>query len=44
MKETVFTNARVVLPDDVVDGTVVVRGGRIHEVAAGRVSGPAEDM
>ncbi|WP_181708393.1 alpha-D-ribose 1-methylphosphonate 5-triphosphate diphosphatase [Chthonobacter rhizosphaerae] len=34
--ETVFTNARVVLADHVIDGTVVVRDGRIAEVADGR--------
>ena len=28
MIETLFTNARVVLPDEVIEGTVVVRDGR----------------
>ena len=35
--ETVLTNARVVLPEAVVTGTVVVRDGRIAEVAEGQV-------
>jgi len=45
MTQTIFTNARVVLPDEVVDGTVVVRDGRILEILDGRVnSAPAEDL
>jgi len=44
MTETVFTNARIVLPDEVVEGTVVVRAGKVFEVIAGRVGGPAEDL
>jgi alpha-D-ribose 1-methylphosphonate 5-triphosphate diphosphatase len=45
MTQSIFTNARVVLPDDVVDGTVVVSDGRILEVLDGRVtSTPAEDL
>jgi alpha-D-ribose 1-methylphosphonate 5-triphosphate diphosphatase len=43
MTETVFTNARIVLPDEVVEGTVVVRDGKIFEVIAGRVAS-AEDL
>lgn len=32
--ETVFTNARLVTPDAVIDGSLCVRGGTIHAVAA----------
>jgi len=38
--ETVLTNARLVLPDRVKGGTVVVRGGVIAEVSAGRSAAP----
>jgi len=31
-KEQVLTNARIVLPDEVIDGTVVIRGGAISAV------------
>jgi len=41
--EMVLTNARIVLPDRVVDGTVVVRDGLIAELAAGN-SAIGEDM
>jgi len=44
MTDTVFTNARIVLPDEVIEGTVVVRDGRVLEVIAGRVAAPAEDL
>lgn len=45
MNQTIFTNARVVLPDEVVEGTVIVRNGRIFEILDGRVvSAPAEDL
>jgi alpha-D-ribose 1-methylphosphonate 5-triphosphate diphosphatase len=44
MKETVFTNARVVLPGEIVEGAVVVRGGRIHEILEGSVWSGAEDL
>ena len=44
MTETVFTNARIVLPDEVVDGTLVVRDGRIAEVLEGNVVSPAENL
>ena len=45
MSQTIFTHARVVLPDEVVDGTVVVKDGRIIEILDGAVtSGPAEDL
>jgi alpha-D-ribose 1-methylphosphonate 5-triphosphate diphosphatase len=33
--ETVFTNARVIAPEEVIDGTVVVRDGRIVSVDSG---------
>ena len=41
--ETVLTNARVVLPEGVVTGTVVVRDGRVAEVAEGQVTS-GEDL
>jgi alpha-D-ribose 1-methylphosphonate 5-triphosphate diphosphatase len=44
MKEIVFKNAAVVLPDEVVEGTVVVAGGKIRDVARGDVRGPGEDL
>jgi alpha-D-ribose 1-methylphosphonate 5-triphosphate diphosphatase len=34
--ETILTNARLVLPTEVVDGTIVIRGDRIAEVQPGR--------
>lgn len=37
--EQVFSNARLVLADRVVDGALVVRDGRIAEVGEGRASG-----
>jgi alpha-D-ribose 1-methylphosphonate 5-triphosphate diphosphatase len=39
--ETVLTNARLVLPDAVLEGTVVLHDGRITEVAEGRSHLPA---
>lgn len=42
-KETIFTNARLVLEDGIVDGTMVIREGRIAEISEGNVSG-GEDM
>ncbi len=44
MTEKIFTNAKVVLPDEIIDGTVVTRDGKIFEVIAGRVSVEAEDL
>ena len=38
--ELVLTNARVVTADAVIDGTVVLRGGTIAEVADGRSTAP----
>lgn len=44
-QETILTNARVVLPDAVVDGTIVIRDGRIADVRPGRSAVPgAEDL
>jgi len=39
--ETIFTNARIVMPDDVVLGTVAVRDGRIAAIDGGRSAVPA---
>jgi alpha-D-ribose 1-methylphosphonate 5-triphosphate diphosphatase len=36
MTETILTNAMLVLPGEVVSGTLVIRGGRIAEVQPGR--------
>lgn len=44
MPEIVFKNAAVVLPDEVVKGSVVVAGGTIRDVSSGDVRGPAEDL
>lgn len=44
MTETVLTNARIVLPDEVVEGSVVVRDGKVLEVIAGQVSASTEDL
>lgn len=45
MSQTIFTHARIVLPGEVVEGTLVVRNGRIFEVLTGHVaSSPAEHM
>ncbi|AMM82953.1 alpha-D-ribose 1-methylphosphonate 5-triphosphate diphosphatase [Martelella sp. AD-3] len=41
--ETVFTNARIVLEDRVVDGTLVIRDGEIAEISEGNV-GAGEDF
>jgi alpha-D-ribose 1-methylphosphonate 5-triphosphate diphosphatase len=44
-REKVFANARLVLADEVVEGTLVLRDGRIVEVARGATAVPgAEDM
>lgn len=42
--EEVFTNAHVVLADEIIDGTVVVRDGAIVDVQPGRTAVPARDM
>lgn len=44
MIQTVYTNARIVLPDETVDGTLVVRDGRIFEVIEGNVASADEDL
>ena len=44
MPEIVFKNAAVVLPDEVVKGSVVVAGGTIRDVSSGDVRGPGEDL
>ena len=44
MTETLFTNARVVLPDEIIEGTVIVRDGKVFEIIEGNVAAPAEDM
>lgn len=41
--ETVLTNARIVLPDEVVEGSVLVRDGRIADIAPG-ASMAGDDM
>lgn len=35
MSETVFSNAQIVLPDEVIRGSIVMRDGRIAEIDAG---------
>ncbi|KTQ97956.1 phosphonate metabolism protein PhnM [Aureimonas ureilytica] len=37
--EQVFTNALIVLPDEVVEGSLLVREGRIADISAGKVRG-----
>lgn len=45
MNQSIFTRARIVLPDEVVEGTVVIRDGRIFEILEGEVvSAPVEDL
>jgi len=45
MSQSIFTHARIVMPDEVVEGTLVVRDGRIVEILDGHVtSAPAEDL
>jgi alpha-D-ribose 1-methylphosphonate 5-triphosphate diphosphatase len=38
--ETIFTNARLVLPDAVIEGTLLMRGATIADIASGRSSLP----
>src|SRR5690606_36043378 len=40
MTETILTDARIVTRDDVFDGTVVVRDGRIAEIQRGSTAVP----
>ncbi|MBO3758550.1 alpha-D-ribose 1-methylphosphonate 5-triphosphate diphosphatase [Ciceribacter sp. L1K22] len=35
LKETVLSNARIVLDQDIVDGTVIIRDGRIADISSG---------
>jgi alpha-D-ribose 1-methylphosphonate 5-triphosphate diphosphatase len=44
MIETLFTNARIVLPDEIIQGTVIVRDGKVFEVIEGSVSASGEDL
>ena len=45
MKETILTNARLVLPQEVVPGTVLIRGEAIADIQPGRSHLPAaEDL
>ena len=41
MTETILTNARLVLPEEVLEGTILLRDGRIADVQPGRSSLPA---
>ena len=41
--ETIFTNAVLVLPDAVVIGTLVIRGGSIAEIESGYIAFPGGD-
>ncbi|MCK5750707.1 MAG: hypothetical protein KAH44_31095, partial [Oricola sp.] len=42
--EEVFTNARLVLADEIIDGTLVTRDGVIAEIQPGRSHVPATDL
>ncbi|MFZ2101538.1 MAG: alpha-D-ribose 1-methylphosphonate 5-triphosphate diphosphatase [Oricola sp.] len=42
--EEIFTNANVILADEVIDGTVVMRDGMIADIQPGRTSVPAQDL
>jgi alpha-D-ribose 1-methylphosphonate 5-triphosphate diphosphatase len=45
MAEQIFTNARIVLEEEVVHGSLLLRDGRVAEVSGGRSSRPeAEDL
>ena len=44
MSEAIFTNARIILPDGMIDGSIVVRDGCIAEVNGGRSSAPSQDF
>jgi alpha-D-ribose 1-methylphosphonate 5-triphosphate diphosphatase len=41
LPETILTNARIVLPAEILPGTVVIRGGLIAEIQPGRSQHPA---
>ncbi|AJY45439.1 alpha-D-ribose 1-methylphosphonate 5-triphosphate diphosphatase [Martelella endophytica] len=36
--ETIFTNARIVLEDDILEGSVLIRDGKIADISEGRMS------
>lgn len=42
-RETIFTNSRLVLEDEIIDGTIVLRDGKIADIATGN-SGQGEDI
>lgn len=44
MSELTLANARIVTADTVVDGSVCVRGGLIHDVSEGRIGAGAVDL
>jgi len=44
MTETVFRNGRIVLPDAIVDGAVVVRDGVVAEIGEGLTAGRAAEI
>ncbi len=44
MTETILTNAKLVLHDEIIDGSLVMRDGLISEIASGRSGALAEDM
>ncbi|WP_395686828.1 alpha-D-ribose 1-methylphosphonate 5-triphosphate diphosphatase [Aestuariivirga sp.] len=44
MSESIFTNGYIVLPDAVVEGTLVTHGSKIVEVLEGRATSAAEDL
>ena len=44
MSELILKNARIVLTDEIVEGTVVVRGGRIADIGGATAVPSAEDM
>ncbi|TCI00274.1 alpha-D-ribose 1-methylphosphonate 5-triphosphate diphosphatase [Roseococcus sp. SYP-B2431] len=41
MTETIWTNARLVLPEAVVDGTIILRDGRIADIQSGNCTAPS---
>lgn len=44
MQEQIYKNAQVVLPDDIIAGTVLVRDGIIQDIATTPTMVPGEDM
>lgn len=43
MSEALYTNARILLPDAMIDGAAVVWAGTIDEVSKGRSAVPAHN-